>query len=292
MRRIVVDGGLAIRIEGRPAQGTRHEVLLGALEATGEAVVVKLERVPGALRRERVALSWLTALRGPAPRLRGAGIATVDGERVECLVLQRCEGGPPTTRPGWRRMGAALAGLADLPAEHSGLPVRDEDTFGHEHATRIDDLGDRLAPLAASVPDWDRLTCARPPAPSPLVLTHGDPGPGNYLDGGPGGTLLDWEEACVAPRGLDLARLSLIALLGAGPSGYVGRDHHERARAAMAGYLGALRVPWRPTPDDWRWWITVAGVQLIHRRWRRGDQPAPWSQAADVLQSALAVSAS
>lgn len=56
-------------------------------------------------------------------------------------------------------------------------------------------------------------------------MTHGDPGPGNFLDDGADGTLVDWEDAVVAPRGLDLGRASFIALLGSGPKGFVARDH-------------------------------------------------------------------
>ncbi len=121
-----------------------------------------------------------------------------------------------------------------------------------------------------------------------LVLTHGDPGPGNFLDDGGDGTLIDWEQAHVAPRGVDLARLVFIALLGAGPSGYLARDHRQRAQAAIRGYLSALTADWRPSREESRWWTTVAGIQLVHRRWELGGRPAPWEDAADVLRAALA----
>src|SRR5665213_196920 len=88
--------------------------------------------------------------------------------------------------------------------------------------------------------------CGPVPAAAPLVLTHGDPCPGNFLDDGRRGALIDWEEAQIAPRGLDLARAMFIALLGVGPSGYRGRDHVRRSRAVSAGYLAGLGWSWTP----------------------------------------------
>lgn len=79
---LVIEDGPRIRLEDRPAQGTRHEVLFGVMPDTAEPVVVKLERVPGALERERTALAWLTAERGPVPRLLLAGTATIGDERA------------------------------------------------------------------------------------------------------------------------------------------------------------------------------------------------------------------
>lgn len=184
-------------------------------------------------------------------------------------------------------MGRAYASLApprDAPAD---LPVLDRVTFGRMHGRRVRALGDLMAPYVPSIPDWDALCSERVPGSPPLVVTHGDPGPGNFLDDGRGGAIIDWEEAHIAPRGLDLARLSFIALLGAGPRGYVARDHEERARAVVDGYLDVLRADWQPCTAQWRWWITVAGVQFIHHRWRLGGHPGPWEDAAEVLAAAL-----
>ena len=285
---IFIDDGPSVRIQTRPAQGTRHEVLFGALRETEEPVAVKLERIPGALEREEQALRQLAMDGGPAPRLLAAGATVVDGERLACLVTERRPGEPPTTENGWRRMGQALARVGRPVAPNNQLPVLNHTAFGQQHAQRLSDLGDRLALLAAAIPDWELLASPEVPRPSPLVLTHGDPGPGNFLDDGRDGTLIDWEEAHVAPRGLDLARLVFIALLGAGPSGFQARDHRPRARSVIDGYLGALEDCWRPSVADARWWTAVAGIQFVHRRWQLGGQPAPWEDAADVLQAALA----
>lgn len=284
---LVIENGPAIQLQDQPAQGTRHEVLFGVMIATADPVVVKLERIPGALARERAALTWLGTRPGPAPRLLAAGQTVIRYEHVACLVTERCRGSSPTTIEGWRRMGRAHGLLAALDRPPGGLTVLDGSAFGRQHVQRLADLGDRLAPLAASIPDWAHLVLPEPTARSPLVITHGDPGPGNFLDDGHDGTLVDWEEAHVAPRGLDVARLAFIALLGAGPSGYVARDHQSRARAAVDGYLGALRNRWRPSRAERRWWTTVAGIQFVHRRWQLHGQPAPWEDAAEILRAAL-----
>lgn len=108
---IVLDSGLSITIEGRPPQGTKHEVLFRVLRDTGEAVVVKLEGISGALAREGAALEYLAARGGPVPELKAIGLTDVAGEGVPCMVVKRQEGAAPTSRDGWRRMGRALGRL-------------------------------------------------------------------------------------------------------------------------------------------------------------------------------------
>lgn len=286
---IYLADGLVIRVDGRPAQGTRHEVLFGVLQRTGERVAVKMERIPGSLEVERRALSWLTAQRGPAPRLITASTVISRGRHAACLVTARADGAAPTTRSSWERMGHSLARLVNIPFCGCDLTVLDPPTFGDRHAQRIRQLGVRLEMLAETVEDWTQLCSPTIPGATDLVITHGDPGPGNYLDDNEAGTLIDWEAAQIAPLGLDLARATFIALVGAGPAGYLARDHHQRARAVAHGYLTQLGKRWLPTPEQLRWWLTVAGIQFVHRRWQRAGQPgvAPWTDAIDTLRAAL-----
>jgi aminoglycoside phosphotransferase (APT) family kinase protein len=286
--RLVIEDGPTVQLQDRRAQGTRHDVLFGVLSDTGEPVVVKLERIPGVLERERAALAWLGREHGPVPRVVAAGTVVLKGERVACLVTERCSGSQPTTTEGWWRMGRAHARLGDLQHPTSGLPILDPTTFGRQHAQRVSDLGNRLARLVGSIPDWKHLVSPELPVSAPLVITHGDPGPGNYLDDDDQGTLIDWEQAHIAPRGLDLARLVFIALLGAGPIGYVARDHRSRAEGAVKGYLSATSDGWQPTREESRWWTTVAGIQFVYHRWKLSGTPAPWEDALKVLQAALA----
>lgn len=286
--RLLIEGGLEIQVDGRPGQGTAHETVYGTVLDSGTRVVVKLERTVGGLAREAAALTALNAGRcRVAPRLFMASFSSVDGQRLPCLVIERCAGSPPTTIDGWWRMGHALGRLADVPPPVTGLEVVDAITFGRQHVQRIHELGDRLGPFVDAIPDWPTLAAGDSPAPAQLVITHGDPGPGNYLDDGSDGTIVDWELAHIAPRGLDLARLQFIAMLGVGPSGWVGGDQQARAAAATDGYLHALSPPRRPSDEETRWWTAVAAIQFVHRRWQLDGHPAPWEVAARVLKSTL-----
>ncbi len=283
----MIDAGPTVWLDGEPAQGTRHRILFGLLPDGNEPVVVKVERIPGALDRERVALAWLGQTQPSlAPSLVAFGEASLGAERVTCLVTTRCRGSSPTTRAGWRRMGSTVAQLAELGYPDDSLPVLDHAEFVQAHRERISGLGSRLDPFVGTIRDWSQLSQRTLPASTALALTHGDPGPGNYLDTGSSGLLIDWEEAHVAPLGLDVARLIFIALLGSGPAGYIGRDHQARATAATTGYLSAIQHRWLPTSNELRWWLSVAGIQFVHRRWQLGG-PAPWESAAEVLASAL-----
>jgi aminoglycoside phosphotransferase (APT) family kinase protein len=271
----------------RPPQGMRHRVLFGVEESSGLEVAAKIELIPGALEPERRALEWLTSQRGPAPRLLASGPLEDLGEHpgALCLVTERVAGTAPTSTDGWRRLGGALARLARVPWEGSDLPTLDHPEFLRLHERRVDDLGQALGrDLGAGLPAVPHAFSR-----SPLTLTHGDPGPGNFLDDGAAGTIIDWEDVVVAPRGLDLGRARFIALLGAGPEGYVADEHEPRARAVTAGFL-AEADDRPPVADERDWWLSVAGVQFAHRRLERAGEPGvlPWLDALTVLEAALA----
>jgi aminoglycoside phosphotransferase len=277
--------GTTIGDLSRPRQGTRHRVVFGVEEATGREVAAKIELIPGALQPERRALEWLTLQGGPSPRLHAAGTLGDSGEHpgAACLVIDRVSGEPASSLSGWEGLGGALARLARIPWEGSDLTAFEHDEFLALHERRAHDLSRALGhDLATSLP-------AAPPSypTSPLVVTHGDPGPGNFLDDGAEGTLIDWEDALVAPRGLDLGRATFIALLGSGPEGYVARDRTARAGAVVQGFLA--ETDHRPDEGELDWWLSVAGVQFAHRRLERAGEPGvlPWRDAVTVLQSAL-----
>jgi aminoglycoside phosphotransferase (APT) family kinase protein len=281
-----LDDGTTIIDLSRPRQGTRHRVLFGVEAASGREVAVKIESSPGALATERRALEWLGAHGGSSPRLRAAGtLISAEDRGALCLVTDRVGGEAPRSLPGWGRLGRSLADLARLPWRGSGLDVEDHGGFLDVHERRLDDLGRALGA---------DLHVTAPPVPpsypaSPLVLTHGDPGPGNFLDDGAAGTLIDWEDARVCPRGLDLGRAAFIALVGSGPEGYAATDQTARARAVTAGLL-AGSGDWAPDADDLTWWLAVAGVQFAHRRLERAGEPGvlPWLDAIAVLDGVTA----
>ncbi|MGH2939177.1 MAG: phosphotransferase family protein [Solirubrobacterales bacterium] len=283
--------GTTIRHLRRPPQGMRHRVLFGVEESSGREVVAKIELIPGALESERRALEWLTSQQGPAPRLLASGPPANSNQYpgALCLVTERVAGTAPTSTDGWERLGVALARLARMPWEGSGLPALDHREFLRLHERRVDDLGEALgrdfrAELPVVPPGYDK---------SPLTLTHGDPGPGNFLDDGADGFLIDWEDVVVAPGGLDLGRVTFIALLGAGPEGYAAREHAARARAVRSGFLAESGAA-PPGGDELTWWLAVAGVQFAHRRLERAGEPGvlPWLDAVSVLEAAFGPGAS
>lgn len=279
--------GMTIVDLSRPPQGMRHRVVFGVEESSGREVAAKIELIEGALERERQALEWLTSQAGPAPRLLAAGPLVESGEHpgALCLVTDRVAGATPTSTEAWGRMGGAFAQLAAVPWEGSGLPILDHDEFLRLHEARVDDLS------RASNRDLRGALSEVPAAyaASPLTLSHGDPGPGNFLDDGTDGTLIDWEDGLVAPRGLDLGRLRFIALLGAGPEGFAAGEHEARASAVTAGFLAAAE-DWSPSDEELAWWLSAAGVQFAHRRLVREGEPGvlPWRDAVAVLESAPA----
>jgi aminoglycoside phosphotransferase len=279
--------GTTIGRLSRPRQGMRHRVVFGVDEGSGRAVAAKIELIPGALESERRALEWLTAQGGPAPRLHVAGRLDASGEypSAVCLVTDRVTGAPPTSADGWDRLGRALARLSRLPWQGSDLTALDHRGFLDLHEGRVDDLDQAMRRGLR-----ETLPAVPPPYfESPLTLTHGDPGPGNFLDDGAAGTLIDWEDAQVSPRGLDLGRAIFIALSGSGPEGYVAKEGAARASAVARGFLAAAD-DWSPARDEMRWWLAVGGVQFAHRRLERAGEPGvlPWLDALTVLETALA----
>lgn len=275
--------GTTITGLSEPPQGMRHRIFFGVEESSGREVAAKIELIDGALEPERRALEWLTAQGGPAPRLLAAGTLDDSGEHpgAVCLVVERVAGERPTTLESWGRLGRALARLSELPWEDSGLTVLDHDAFRDLHERRVADLGKALGrDLATSLPSLPGAYSE-----SPMTVTHGDPGPGNFLDDGADGTLIDWEDAVVAPRGLDLGRARFIALLGVGPEGWVAEEPAARADAITAGFRAEVDPP--PDAEELAWWLAVAGVQFAHRRLQRAGEPGvlPWRDALTVLES-------
>jgi hypothetical protein len=277
--------GTTITDLSEPPQGLRHRVFLGVEEGSGREVAAKVELIDGALEAERLALEWLTEQDAPAPRLRAAGRLDDSGEHpgAVCLVVDRVAGGRTTSLEGWGRLGRALARLSMVPWEGSGLTVLDHDAFRDLHDRRVADLGATLGrDLGATLPPLPRAYFE-----SPMTVTHGDPGPGNFVDDGADGTLVDWEDAAVAPRGLDLGRARFIALPGVGPEDWIADEPAARADAVTAGFLA--EVDQAPGADELAWWLGVAGVQFAHWRLERAGAPGipPWLDAVAALESAF-----
>jgi aminoglycoside phosphotransferase len=277
--------GTTVTDLSEPPQGLRHRVFVGVEEGSGREVAAKVELIDGALEAERLALEWLTEQDVPAPRLRAAGRLDDSGDYPGsvCLVVDRAPGGRTTSLEGWGRLGRAVARLSMVPWEGSGLTVLDHDAFRDIHERRVADLGDALGrDLGATLPPLPRAY-----AESPMTIAHGDPGPGNFVDDGYAGTLVDWEDAAVAPRGLDLGRARFIALPGVLAEGWVADEPTARADAVAAGFLAEVDPP--PDAEELDWWLGVAGVQFAHWRLERAGAPGipPWLDAVRALEAAL-----
>jgi aminoglycoside phosphotransferase len=277
--------GTTITGLSEPPQGLKHRIYFGVEEGSGREVAAKVELTAEALENERLALEWLTEQDAPAPRLRAAGRLDDSGEHpgAACLVVDRVAGGHTSSLAGWGRLGRALARLTEVPWEGSGLAVLDHDAFRDLHQRRVADLSTALGrDVGASLPPLTDSYFE-----SPMVITHGDPGPGNFVDDGVAGTLVDWEDAVVAPRGLDLGRARFIALLGVGPEGWVAEELAGRAEAVTAGFLA--EVDPAPDADELAWSLGVAGVQFAHWRLERAGVPGipPWLDAVAALEAAF-----
>lgn len=117
-----------------------------------------------------------------------------------------------------------------------------------------------------------------------VVLTHGDPGSGNYLDTGRTGIIIDWETASVGPFGLDAGRAAFIALMDLGHSG---RPAALWA-ALVDGYRNALDDPAELSDELLTAWTIVAGLQFIHGRFIQPLRPDRTPEtAADTLTQFL-----
>jgi Ser/Thr protein kinase RdoA (MazF antagonist) len=161
---------------------------------------------------------------------------------------------------GWARFGRDLATLLDVPV--AGCPFRRVSIaeFVSDHTERLlavrpllaEHLIREIEGAIAAVAESDRL-----------VITHGDPGTGNYLDredDNSPGILLDWETATVSPFGLDLARAIFISLLDLRHTGISA----QLAPALISGYTE--RAAFTVSDALLRAWTTIAGLQFIHGR--------------------------
>jgi aminoglycoside phosphotransferase len=269
------DGYSVGALEAAPA-GLSHRVFFGVEVGSDFPVVLKMEQVPGRLMTDHRALTWLHGKAVDVPEVRWFGVAGLKGERpTHCLVTERIFGTPARTAASWWRMGVVLQRLAGVSWKGSGLPTFEATQLLSDHRQRCQELAVDLTGIIGKQPI---------PSLGPLILTHGDPGDGNYLESDTRASLIDWEHAQIAPRGLDLARAVFLALLRTARSG---SSDVGNAQAVMAGYLTSSA--WRPTTGEMKWWLEVAGVQMAYNRLLRSDEASmpPWRDAVLLLEATL-----
>jgi aminoglycoside phosphotransferase (APT) family kinase protein len=278
-RTLRLDDGRVLALGERTAAGSKNETRYGTL-SSGQRVVVKIEGVHGRLTKERIALSCAREHGVSVPSLVGEG-TTSEGQLF--LVLSHENGGRATTPSGWYRLGRDLAALAGVPIDGCPLPQVSPHEFAQDHRNRLGVLG---SILDASVVRRIDAAIGRIGRVRSLTLTHGDPGSGNYLDNGHCGVILDWENATIAPFGLDVGRAAFIALMDLGHTG-VPSDLHA---AVVQGYRDGLRGSNDLSEELLDSSIVVAGLQFIHGRFVRPLRMDRTHQAAAAaLDSYLAM---
>ena len=275
---IALDDGRRVELGEPTLGGSKNETRFGQIGQ--QRVVVKIQRTHGRLADEERALRFLAAHRVRVPRVVAAGVTRV-GRRF--LVISHEEGVSTITPDGWARFGRDLAALLDVPTADCPFPRVTAAEFVTDHHERLhrvrpllkDDLAEAISHAIAQIAggDW-------------LVVTHGDPGSGNYLDNATGdGTLLDWETASVSPFGLDLGRAAFIGLMDLRRSGIP----DDLVAAFLRGYFGRSPLAAQMSGASLRAWITVGGLQFIHGRHTQPLVPERTPQvAAHVLETYLA----
>lgn len=226
---------------------------------------------PNDARAERQALDWLHT-RGIAPRLHSHG-ATDCG----AVVVYVHVGGT-----GWREAPERVARLLDRlhqTAPPPGLRQRPGGSTFLAVETR------RILSLCAEGPLRDRLLAAAPTGPevppaTDSVFLHGDPVPGNLIDGPGGLALIDWQCPAqgdpVEDHAIFLSPAMQILYRGAPLSG-----------AETKAYLTALADPAEAAryrrAAPWYHWRMAA-----YCLWRGADRYAGEARAMEAELTALA----
>ncbi|MFH9071028.1 phosphotransferase [Streptomyces alboflavus] len=158
----------------------------------------------------------------------GDPLGDTDRDRVLALLARLHDRTPPDTTPATTLEPAGLTGvhaaLDDLTGTWSGGPYA-------KPARRL--LAAHAAPLRAALAHFDALAdCVRRSG-APLVVTHGEPHPGNLIQGDGGYRLVDWDTVGLALPERDL---SLLADEPAALAHYTGLTGRAPDRAALALY--------------------------------------------------------
>ncbi|ARX89149.1 phosphotransferase [Streptomyces alboflavus] len=158
----------------------------------------------------------------------GDPLGDTDRDRVLALLARLHDRTPPDTTPATTLEPAGLTGvhaaLDDLTGTWSGGPYA-------EPARRL--LAAHAAPLRAALAHFDALADRVRRSGAPLVVTHGEPHPGNLIQGDGGYRLVDWDTVGLALPERDL---SLLADEPAALAHYTGLTGRAPDRAALALY--------------------------------------------------------
>ncbi|HEY9291129.1 MAG TPA: aminoglycoside phosphotransferase family protein [Microlunatus sp.] len=259
--RLLLPDGRTVQLGERTEGGSKNHTRYGTLD-DGQPVIVKIQATHGQLPREESALGFAADHGLPAPAVVSSG-TTQEGSYF--LVLTKEDGVRTNTPDGWQRMGRGYALLSTAPTADCPLPRISAQDFAADHRERLTMIKSLLTEQ-----DHDRIAAAIDhfAGSGEPVLTHGDPGSGNYLDSLQGGTILDWETASIAPFGIDVGRAAFIAYLDNDHTG-IPRQLHD---AFIRGYRSALSDG-SLSDDTLHSGTLIAALQFIHGRHTRPLRP-------------------
>lgn len=220
------------------------------------------------LDREFRVLREVSALDLGVPTPQAFGMSDALG--VDGFVMARLPGTPmehtpdDALLPSYARL---VARVSTIPAEASpwmaaNLVSRtNENLIGWAEEKSADLAGDRLRDYGLA---WLR---ERRPASGPMVVSHGDPNPGNILvDSGRISGIVDWEFACLTDD--PLAALMRVTWL----------YHSEAVRPVFCGAMGR-------SVDDLGWHIALGLFREIYLS-RHGDRAARRADLASMIDYA------
>ncbi len=227
----------------RTALGLRLPFVVAPLRADDGDPVVELGRY---------ALSVFPHVEGTAGHF-GDELAEVDRDEVLGLLAQLHGCAPPETTP------VTTPGLPDRKTLFAGA------WHGGPYARAAADLlAEHAELLRAKLAEFDRL--AEAIAEERLVVTHGEPHPGNLIRTDTGHRLVDWDTVGLAVPERDLS------LLGGDLSGYSELTGHPPNPEALALYrlrwslddvchfAALFRAPHESTPDTDASWGYLTGT--------------------------------
>jgi Phosphotransferase enzyme family len=174
---------------------------------------------------------------------------------------------PPVTRRHARPDGFALTRRDGLDAALRGEDAGDCGPYARA-AARL--LADHAAALRRLLARYDELARLGRDEPGRMVLTHGEPHPGNTMLAADGWRLIDWDTAALAPPERDLWRLdpgdgSLLAAYAAATGVTAVPEMLEVSRirwdlADLALGVSRFRAPHAGSADDDQDWEILRGL--------------------------------
>ncbi|MFC6021029.1 phosphotransferase [Plantactinospora solaniradicis] len=148
----------------------------------------------------------------------------------------------------------------------------DVDDLGPYARPAADLLVEYAAPVRRLLARYDALVAAARAEPSRLVLTHGEPHPGNIIRAGDDWLLIDWETVLLAPPERDLW------IVGAGDDSVLGAYADATGTAPLAPMLELYRI---------RWHLNDIAIEVSRFRSRHGGDAGDdesWKILCSVLE--------